>query len=148
MSLEIVAEWLEPYGVDKFEGKCLFTYEHEIEVTIETDIEGKSLFVSALIGEIGSDADAAMLRHLLQMGYKGQHTGGASLSVDETGQGVVLWIARLVSTLDPEAFDDLVGRFLDSASDLRRDLFSGGMAGRTDDDRPTPDRLGRFSIPV
>ena len=144
MSVDLVAKWLKPFGVDDFEGRCELSYQDHIDVTVETTAEGDTLFLSAVLGELPENPDPKVLRHLLQLGNKGAGTGGASLALDETGQNVILWHAWPVSALGPEEFEETFGAFLDSATALREKLALESSEV-PEDHKGAP---GQFSIQV
>ena len=119
--------------------KCVFAYQDEIEVTVEVTTEVDTLFLSAHVGELSREDDAATLRHLMQLGFKGTQTGGGSLALDATGRGIVLWIAWPVRALDPATFQNAFGAFLDTASELHKRLKLALPEKAADDGEDGPD---------
>ena len=120
MSIATVGVWLREYQVYDFAGKCTFKYRDVIDFTIEVSADETYLCVSALLAELPEENNQLLLLHLLQLNYLGIETHGACLSIDDTGQHVVLWYGRPVAGLDAELFGNLVGSFLDTAESLQQ----------------------------
>jgi len=123
MSIAAVGSWLGAFGVDDFAGRCTFKYHDTIDFTVEVSADESFLCVSAVLGERTASDNPRLLLQLLQLNHLGIETGGTCLSVDETGQNIVLWYSRPVQGLGAEGFNNLVASFLDSAEDLQRRIL-------------------------
>lgn len=124
MSVKLVGQWLQDYGVQSFQGACTFAYKEHIDLTVETSNDETYVFLHAILAEVSEVADAAKLRRLLQMNYLGKETGGATLALDGTGRNVILWIALPVAMLDLEQFELSIGSFLDLSEQLSAKIIS------------------------
>lgn len=124
MAIEDLAAWLAPYGVEDFEGRCVFTYRDEIAVSVDATADGGTLFLSAVIGTVLQEPDAAFLKRLLELNLMGQATRGASFAIDPAGPYLVLWLCWPISNLDIDTFQSFFAAFLDTASKYREELFA------------------------
>jgi len=118
MSIQLVGEWLQGYGVEQFDGACSFTYKDEIDFNLEVSTDETHLIMHSVIGEVAAEGDAARLRELLRLNYLGIETQGAALSLDESGTRIVLWISQSIAILDLELFERSVSVFLDLSERL------------------------------
>ena len=117
MSIRLVGEWLEGFGVEGFDGACSFTYRDTIDLTVEVTADESSVVLYSTVGQVPPVAEAKFFERLLRMNYLGVATQGATLSVDEIGN-VVLWISLPIETLDIAKFEQVMGTFLDLTEEI------------------------------
>lgn len=122
MPLEDQESWLQPFGVDTFAGRCEFTFNDSIPITVETAGDGNLIIFAATLAPLTDDAPSDVLRRILSMNRKGQRTGGGTLALDETGRSLVLWLGWPTAALDGASFAALFGTFLDHADELRAEI--------------------------
>ena len=125
MSVHTIGQWLRDYGVDEFDGACSFTYKGVIDFSLEVSTDDSHLVMHSIVGELPQNDDAALPKKLLGMNYLGIETRGATLSLDETGVNVVLWISLPIDALDIERFEQVIGAFLDLSEQMSALVRSG-----------------------
>ena len=135
MSKELIGEWLKPYGVEGFRGKATFDYEHETQFTVELTNDERYLMLSSVIEQVSAIATREHLHQILRLNHLGIETRGGTLSIDETGENLVLWYSRPVAALDPEGFDNLIGSFLDVTRHIQQKVSAPAS-----DPEPAPAR--------
>ena len=122
MSVQLVGQWLQDYGVEEFSGACTFTYRDSIEFGLEVSTDESHLVLHSVVGRVPESDQAESLRRLLQMNHLGIETQGATISLDESGENIVLWISLPIDRLDPDEFERVVGAFLDLSDRVAGEL--------------------------
>ena len=113
MTLHELRHWLRDYGVDDFQQACRFTYNDDFEFHLEATEDFQSVVISAVIGSAAFSSEVNGFRILLQWNYLGIATRGATLSLDEAGERVVLWKSLSLEHFEIEEFESTIGAFLD-----------------------------------
>ncbi|MEW4486728.1 type III secretion system chaperone [Thalassoglobus sp. JC818] len=113
MTMEELQIWSRNYGVENFHGACSFTYNDDFGFRIEATEGGRFVMLSSTIATVSIQSESDLFRQLLRWNHLGVKTQGASFSLDETGENIVLWIMISIDDLDPAEFDRVVGSFLD-----------------------------------
>ena len=117
MSQQRIGEWLRDYGIEQFDGACTLTYKDSIDLTLELTVDESELVLAAVVGRIDSN-DANRLRTMLQMNYLGKKTRGTTISLDESGEIIVVWVAVSVNSIGPESFEQILHGFLDVSEEI------------------------------
>jgi len=129
MQQKMVSKWLESIGQSKGlplalgeDGHCTIHYgdgnECLIEVPKKDEIAPVFIYSPMLELPEQESAQLAILKATLEMNMFGLRTGSCQLSFDQRTNQVVLTFACDLETLDEEAFSQILGDFLDIASEL------------------------------
>lgn len=106
---QLGAELQFDFTVDE-DGVCAFSSDGQT-VVAEAPARGSALFLYARVGSLRPDDDAAFYRRLLTTSLPNGPLEGASFSVHEPSQAVILGCVKTVRQLDYQAFKNLLGAF-------------------------------------
>ena len=117
LSKQSIVEWLRPFGVQDFHGACTLTYRNTIDLNLELTDDETEFVLSAVIGQV-DPSDSEQLVRLLRMNNLGKQTRGATISLEENGEDILLWIATPLSGMDLARFEQVVYAFVDLVEEL------------------------------
>lgn len=121
---DAVIDGLARFGVERFGGACKLEFDGRITVEVALTADGEGMLLSADIGELDASAAAAQMRRLLQMSHHGTATDGCCLSLDATGERVVLWVSIAIKDMTADDVERRFSAFLDQV-EARADELTG-----------------------
>ncbi|PTX99387.1 hypothetical protein DB346_16180 [Verrucomicrobia bacterium LW23] len=109
-------------------GICTFQFGSDMQFVIELPPATDELYLMAPLALIPPDTDEAhaLFRRSLKANYRGIETGGATLTLHESLNHIVLWRSAHVPSLDGPSFIQMVERFLAAALRLAPLLDKAG----------------------
>lgn len=106
---QLGAELEFPFEIDE-NGVCVFSSDGQ-KVVVEAPPRGKAVFLYARVGSLRPEDGADFYRRLLGASLPNGPLEGASFSVHEPSQAVILGCVKTVRQLDYQGFKNLLGAF-------------------------------------
>lgn len=134
-------------------GVCGLKYKDNLEVIVEVPAMSNDVYIySPLLKILSTTAQekVTLYEELLKANFLCQQTKGATLSIDEQENSVVLCINQSIAMLDAVSFRNLFGNFIDIALDWKARLIKGdsGTTGPSIQESPGFGPLGGSTLMV
>ncbi len=117
-----VVKWLEELGADVEDGGAGFTYDGEIDISVELSEDETSVLFFAEIGRVAQGATSGELRKILRVDFLGAETNGSALSLAEDNETLALWRSDPLAALEANLLSGLLDEFLAAAMRTRSRL--------------------------
>lgn len=121
--------WLEALNRDQgsrfdvdADGRCAFQTGEHTPCLVEGTDETATIHLTAAVGQLPADADAALLRQLLAMNHPGFGPMGGTLALNPANGWLLLTQTWPVFAADLHAFVVVLGSFMEAADRLRAEL--------------------------
>jgi hypothetical protein len=126
-----ISDWLEAVGVETGtqlgldrDGHCLILFGEKLECMVEVPEDSEIVFVYVALKRAPDDlaARSNLFERALELNMFSLATGGASVTFDRRTQEVILSFSADVAAMDDAVFQEVLGDFLELASDLHKKL--------------------------
>lgn len=95
-------------------GGCVLQFDEVLNVLLLYEQHEDVLYLFSFVGELQKGKKEKMMRHLLEANYRWTETGGATLSLREDEDNVVLTRKLKVESLTREHFEQTLSHFVTS----------------------------------
>jgi len=116
---------LGPLALDEA-GVCVLRYDDRLDVIIEHPQGAESVLVQIPLMPVPGIERESFFRKVLALNHRGEATRGATLSLNETSEMVMLGALLSADTLDALGLEHLIGNLIDGAQSLIARLEPGG----------------------
>lgn len=100
-------------------GVCVLSYGSTFDIIIQAISGDDTVLIEIPLMAVPGVGREAFFRRVLTLNHRGEATRGASLSLNEQSQTVMLgWLAP-IAQLDELAFEQLIGNLIDCAESVR-----------------------------
>ena len=98
---------------------CAFRYGQELEFIIELPPESPIIYMYSPMAELPAEHKEAFYEKLLKANFFCLETNGATFSIDERSNRIVLSYGQPIEQIDNLIFKNIVGNFLETAETWR-----------------------------
>jgi hypothetical protein len=106
--------------LDEMHNSCVLLFDENVVLNIEYDDAEERLLFFVYLDELPSEGAEPLLRMLLEANLFWHKTRGATLSLEEGTNGIVLAYAHAVALLDTVQFEAVVENFVQLAEDWKK----------------------------
>jgi hypothetical protein len=99
-------------------GVCVLQYGSTLDVIIQAISGGETVLLEIPLMPIPGVNREVFFRRLLELNHRGEATRGASLSLNDQSQTVMLGVLAPIAQLDELALEQLIGNLIDCAESL------------------------------
>ena len=94
---------------------CAFRYGKDLEFTIELPPQSPIVYLYSPMAELPSENKEAFFEKLLKANFFCLETNGATFSIDERSNRIILSYGQPIDQIDNLVFKNIVGNFLETA---------------------------------
>ena len=105
---------------DETSNSCILLFDDDLVLNVEYDEEGERLVFSIFLCTIPEENCEALLRTLLSANLYWSQTRGATLSLEQATNGIILAYARNVLEMDGTMLETIVENLLNQAEIWRK----------------------------
>jgi hypothetical protein len=116
---------LGPLALDEA-GVCVLRYDDRLDVIIKCPPGAESVLVQIPLMPVPGVDREGFFRKVLALNHRGEATRGATLSLNEISETVMLGALLPADTLDALGLEHLIGNLIDGAQSLIARLEPGG----------------------
>ena len=126
----IVNGWLKGLGTEagianlalNDNNLCAFQYGNDLEFIIELPPDSPILYMYSPMGSVPSENKEQLFERLLKANFFCLETHGATFSIDERSNRIILSYGHPIDQLDSLSFKNVVGNFLETAESWLTEL--------------------------
>ena len=93
-------------------GGCILQFDETMNVLLLYEGNHEVLYLFSFVGEISEGKESVVMRHLLEANYRWEGSGGATLSLRQDEDNVVLTRRLVVSSLTRESLEQTLSEFV------------------------------------
>ena len=126
-----ISAWIEAIGFESGnqltldrDGHCLLLFGGQLECMVEVPEDSEMVFLYVALKRAPDDlaARSNLFERALELNMFSLATGGASVTFDRRTQEVILSFSAEVAAMEETVFQEVLGDFLELASDLHAKL--------------------------
>ena len=133
-------------SLDEHRNSCVLAFDDELILNIEFDVPTERLVFSIYLDELPAQGAEPLLRELLGANLYWHRTRGATLSLEEGTNGVILVFSRSLAELDGPILETIVENLLQQAEKWRARIAAFQPVADASAQVPVPASFGSTSF--